>query len=59
MSILGKKEITLITLGFAFKNQTNKNNKPKENKNKMKNNIEINEIQNEKQRKPMKAKDYF
>lgn len=45
MSILGKKEIRLITLGFAFKNQTKKNNKPKENKNKiMKNNIEINDI---------------
>ena len=44
MFILGKKKIRLITLGFAFKNQTKKNNKPKENENKMKNNIEINEI---------------
>lgn len=52
--IRNKEKITFVTIRFAFKKQTAKNSKPKENKNKItKNNIEIMELYPKQCRKPM------
>lgn len=55
--IRNKENITFVTIRFAFKKQTKKNSKPKENKNKIiKNNIEIMELEPKQCRKPMEKR---